>query len=110
MEVAALSSSFRPPQALQMAPQIPTLLPFQRSLLHEIKDPKTSDLCIIARGLGLRKIVCTLLQIYDSPENLVLLVNANSEEDIGIGIELGIMGVRNPGLRLVDYGMSKKDR
>lgn len=88
----------------------PSLLPYQRNLLSEIHDPSSSELILIARGLGLRKIVCTLLQIYDGPENLVLLVNATPEEEKGIGSELGVMGVRNPGLRIVDYEMSKKDR
>lgn len=88
----------------------PSLLPFQRSLLAEIHDPTSSELVLVARGLGLRKIVCTLLQIYDGPQNLVLLVNATPEEEKGIGSELGVMGVRNPGLRIVDYEMSKKDR
>lgn len=88
----------------------PNLLPYQRSLISDIHDPQSSELVLIARGLGLRKVVCTLLQIYDGPENLVLLVNAAPEEEKGIGSELGVMGVRNPGLRIVDYEMSKKDR
>ncbi|KAG8995965.1 hypothetical protein FRB90_012860, partial [Tulasnella sp. 427] len=81
-----------------------------RTLVSEVHDPKTSDLVIIGRGLGLQKIVCTLLQIYDGPQNLVLLINASAEEEKGIGSQLGTMGVRNPGLRIVDYEMSKKDR
>ncbi|KAG9001898.1 hypothetical protein FRB94_004430 [Tulasnella sp. JGI-2019a] len=89
---------------------VPSLLPYQRSLLEAIHDPKNSELVLIARGLGLRKIVCTLLQIYDGPQNLVLLVNAAPEEEMGIGSELGVMGVRNPGLRIVDYEMTNKNR
>jgi len=50
------------------------------------------------------------MQIYDSPQNLVLLVNANPEEESGIGEELGIMGCRRPGLRIVGYETSSKDR
>ena len=87
-----------------------SLLPFQRDVLQEIHDPSTSDLVVIARGLGLRKIVCTLLQIYDGPHNLVLLVNAASEEEAAIGEQLGVMGCRNPGLRIVGYEMGPKDR
>lgn len=93
-----------------MASKGPFLLPYQRTLVSEIHDPKTSDLVIIGRGLGLQKIVCTLLQIYDGPQNLVLLINASGEEEKSIGSQLGTMGVRNPGLRIVDYEMSKKDR
>ncbi|KAJ3818096.1 hypothetical protein F5880DRAFT_1491929 [Lentinula raphanica] len=80
-----------------------TLLPFHTSILNEIYDPDTSDLLVLARGLGLRRILCTLLKIYDSPHNLVLLVNATQEEETEIGEELGIMGCRKPGLRVVGY-------
>ncbi|ETW75057.1 hypothetical protein HETIRDRAFT_127022 [Heterobasidion irregulare TC 32-1] len=86
------------------------LLPFHLSILEHFHDPLTSDLLLLARGLGLRKILCTLMQIYDSPQNLVLLVNASPEEEAAIGEELGIMGCRNPGLRMVGYEMPKKDR
>lgn len=86
------------------------LLSFQREVLQEIHDPATSDLLILARGLGLRKLVCTLLQIYDGPHNLVLLVNAAPEEEAAIGEQLGVMGCRNPGLRVVGYEMGPKDR
>ncbi|KAJ3996766.1 hypothetical protein F5050DRAFT_1757129 [Lentinula boryana] len=57
-----------------------TLLPFHTSILNEIYDPDTSDLL-----------------------NLVLLVNATQEEETEIGEELGIMGCRKPGLRVVGY-------
>ncbi|KAJ3754994.1 hypothetical protein EV360DRAFT_50563 [Lentinula raphanica] len=80
-----------------------TLLPFHTSILNGIYDPDTSDLLVLARGLGLRRILCTLLKIYDSPHNLVLLVNATQEEETEIGEELGIMGCRKPGLRVVGY-------
>jgi DNA excision repair protein ERCC-4 len=87
-----------------------SLLPFHRSILEELHDPATSDLLLIARGLGLRRIVCTLLKIYDDPKNLVLLVNATLEEEVAIGEELGTMGCRRPGLRVVGYEMGRKDR
>jgi DNA excision repair protein ERCC-4 len=86
------------------------LLSFHLSILEEIHDPSTSQFVLLARGLGLRKIVCTLMQIYDQPSNLVLLVNASSDEEAAIGEELGIMGCRKPGLRSVGYEMGKKDR
>ncbi|KAI0365205.1 hypothetical protein BV20DRAFT_954830 [Pilatotrama ljubarskyi] len=86
------------------------LLPFHKSILDNIHDPATSELVLLARGLGLRRIVCKLLQIYDSPNNLVLLVNATQEEEAAIGEELGIMGCRNPGLRIVGFETGRKDR
>ncbi|KAI0628176.1 hypothetical protein C8Q77DRAFT_1203995 [Trametes polyzona] len=86
------------------------LLPFHKSILEKIHDPATSELVLLARGLGLRRIVCKLLQIYDSPNNLILLVNATQEEEAAIGEELGIMGCRNPGLRIVGFETGKKDR
>lgn len=87
-----------------------TLLPFYKSIREEIHDPATSDLLILARGLGLRRIICTLMKIYDSNKNLVLLVNATQEEESAIGEELGIMGCRRPGLRVIGYETSSKDR
>ncbi len=86
-----------------------TLLPFHTKILTELHDPSTSELVVIARGLGLRRILCTLMKIYDSPQNLVLLVNATPEEETEIGEELGIMGCRKPGLRVIGYetGTSK---
>jgi DNA excision repair protein ERCC-4 len=87
-----------------------TLLPFHKSILESIHDPSTSDLLILARGLGLRRIVCMLMQIYDSPQSLVLLVNASQEEEAAIGEELGMMGCRRPGLRIVGYEMARKER
>lgn len=89
---------------------MPILLPFHKSILEEIHDPATSDLLILARGLGLRRTICTLMQIYDSKQSLILLLNASPEEEIAIGDELGIMGCRRPGLRIVGYEMGKRDR
>jgi DNA excision repair protein ERCC-4 len=87
-----------------------TLLPFHKSILEKIHDPATNDLLILARGLGMRRVICTLMKIYDSPRNLVLLVNATPEEETEIGEELGIMGCRKPGLRVVGYETNSKDR
>ncbi|KAH6911198.1 hypothetical protein BKA70DRAFT_1269689 [Coprinopsis sp. MPI-PUGE-AT-0042] len=87
-----------------------SLLPFHTAILSLLSDPLTSDLLVLARGLGLRRIVCTFLQIYDSPKNLVLLVNATPEEETAIGEELGLMGCRRPGLRVVTHETPKNRR
>ncbi|KAJ6579203.1 hypothetical protein DFH09DRAFT_1447495 [Mycena vulgaris] len=86
------------------------LLPFHKAILERIHDPLTSDLLVLARGLGLRRIVCTLMKIYDTEGNLVLLVNATAEEESEIGEELGIMGCRKPGLRVIGFETGSKDR
>lgn len=86
------------------------LLPFHQAIIKKLCDPATSELAILARGLGLRRVVCSLMKIYDSPQNLVILVNATQEEEAAIGEELGIMGCRKPGLRVVGYEMGKRDR
>ena len=85
------------------------LLPFQNHILNAIHDPASSDFLILAKGLGLRKIICSHLKIYDGPQNLVLLVNASDEED-AVGEELGVMGCRRPGLRVVGFEMGRKER
>ena len=87
-----------------------TLLAFHKAILEKIHDPSTSELLLIARGLGLRRLLCKLLQIYDSPQNLIILVNASPEEAAAIGEELGVLGCRKPGLRLVDFESSRRDR
>ncbi|CAL1710551.1 unnamed protein product [Somion occarium] len=86
------------------------LLCFHKEILEKMHDPSTSELLLIARGLGLRRIVCKLLQIYDSPQSLVILVNASPEEESAIGEELGLMGCRNPGLRIVGFETGRKER
>ncbi|KAG8807434.1 hypothetical protein FRC17_004460, partial [Serendipita sp. 399] len=86
------------------------LLPFQKSILSAVHSTQSSDLIVMARGLGLRRIVCELLQHYDAPTSLVLLLNATPSEEAGIGDELGIMGCRKPGLRIVTFEMGSKDR
>lgn len=97
-------------QSILEKKNIANLLPFHRNILTEIYDPQSSELLLLARGLGLRKLICNLLQVYESPQNLVLLVNATPEEEAGIGEELGIMGCLRPGLRTVAYEMPKKER
>jgi hypothetical protein len=92
----------------KMAP-IP-LLPLHKSMLANMHSTQTSDLLILARGLGLRTVVCNLLQLYDSPKSLVLLMNASPAEEAGLRDELGVMGCRNPGLRVVTFEMGSKDR
>nr|ODN98611.1 DNA excision repair protein ERCC-4 [Cryptococcus depauperatus CBS 7855] len=85
-------------------------LPFHKQLIRTICRPQEDDLLLMAKGLGLRRIVCALLKTYDQTENLVLVVGATPADEAGIGDELGIMGVRDPGFRVVGYEMSVKER
>jgi DNA excision repair protein ERCC-4 len=50
------------------------------------------------------------LKTYDRKEDLVLVVNATPSDEAGIGDELGIMGVRDPGFRILTYEMSVDKR
>ncbi|KAL1410200.1 DNA repair protein RAD16 [Vanrija albida] len=78
-------------------------LSFHKTIIREICRPQGDHLLIMAKGLGLRR-------TYDRKEDLVIVINANPGDEAGIGDELGIMGVREPGFRILTYEMSTKDR
>ncbi|KAH0445910.1 hypothetical protein IEQ34_025254 [Dendrobium chrysotoxum] len=67
-------------------------------------------LIVMARGLGLRTIVASMLRLYDGPSHLVVVVNASTEEERGLREELTTMGVRKPGLRCVGHETNAKQR
>ncbi|KAE8209476.1 hypothetical protein CF327_g6551 [Tilletia walkeri] len=73
-------------------------------------DASDNALVILARGLGLRRLVATVLKIYDGPHNLVILVNAQPEEEAALAEELTTLGVKRPGLRSVSHEMNAKTR
>ncbi|WVR04063.1 hypothetical protein IAU60_001062 [Kwoniella sp. DSM 27419] len=85
-------------------------LSFHKQLIRQVCRPQQDDLVILAKGLGMRRIVCALLKTYDRKEDLVLVVGATPADEAGIGDELGIMGVRDPGFRVVGYEMTVKER
>ncbi|KAG0212587.1 hypothetical protein BGX28_006023 [Mortierella sp. GBA30] len=61
-------------------------LAFQKEIVAELV---TEDaLLIMAKGLGLRNILGAFLQIYSQPQNLVLLVNTNAEEEAALRDDL----------------------
>jgi hypothetical protein len=43
------------------------------NLAARLSDPTESSLTLLARGLGLRSLICTLLKVFDSPNSLVLI-------------------------------------
>ncbi|KAL7419755.1 DNA repair protein RAD16 [Cryptotrichosporon argae] len=85
-------------------------LNYHKAIIREICRPQKDDLLIIAKGLGMRRIVCALLKTYDRKEDLVIVVNASPSDEAGIGDELGIMGVRDPGFRVLTYEMTVQQR
>ncbi|KAJ9098668.1 hypothetical protein QFC21_004316 [Naganishia friedmannii] len=86
------------------------LLRFHKSIIRDIAGPEEDDLLVLAKGLGLRRIICNLMKLYDGERNLVLLVNASPNDETGLGEELSTMGVRKPGLRVVGHEMQSKAR
>ncbi|KAK4055410.1 DNA repair protein RAD16 [Microbotryomycetes sp. JL221] len=70
------------------------LLPFQRNILNQLMPFESSNtgnsLLIMARGLGIRRIVTTMLRVYDSSDYLVIIVNASPEEERSFAEELGM--------------------
>lgn len=83
-------------------------LEFQRQTVSEIA---TEDgLLIMGRGLGLRRVLCTLLHIYAEPENLVILINTSPEDLHSIQDELTCRGVKEPGLRVIVWDTAPEER
>lgn len=110
----------RAPNTKKGSLEVAELLPFQRNLLQQLVPPDDAlpnandAMVVMARGLGLRTVVTTFvsraggcggcvrcvkltkgdaglqLKIYDTPEKLVLLVNATPEEERGFAEEVGM--------------------
>ncbi|CAG8453665.1 10156_t:CDS:10 [Dentiscutata heterogama] len=83
-------------------------LQYQREILNELLAE--DGFLILSRGLGLRRIICALLKIYSHTSHLVILLNTPANEEIIIKEELAEMGVRKPGLRVVNNEMGTKER
>ena len=50
-------------------------LSFHKEIIREICRPQKDDLLIMAKGLGMRRVICALLKTYDRKEDLVLVVS-----------------------------------
>lgn len=61
-------------------------LAFQKEIVAELVAEDA--LLIMAKGLGLRNILGAFLQIYSQPQNLVLLINTNTEEETALRDDL----------------------
>lgn len=94
------------------------LLPFQQHILTELTTPgpESDGLLLLARGLGIRSILCALLESYtadneanggpdgEGGKTLVVVVNADPDEERGLAEELGMK------LTIVGFEMTSKDR
>jgi len=57
-------------------------LAFQKEIVAELVAEDA--LLILAKGLGLRNILGSFLQIYSQPQNLVLLINSHADEETAL--------------------------
>lgn len=98
---------------MELPPSRHWLLPFHRSILHRLlpDDEELRDLLVIlAPGLGLRRVVSTLLRVYTRPQSLVVVVNASAQDVKGINHDLGTLGLGHNAIRDVHHHMSSKQR
>ncbi|CAG8758984.1 7545_t:CDS:1, partial [Acaulospora morrowiae] len=84
------------------------MLEYQRKILEELFAE--DGLLLMSRGLGLRRIICSILKTYSQEAHLVILLNSPASEEISIKEELAKMGVQKPGLRIVNNEMGTKER
>lgn len=89
-----------------MAESTIRLLPFQRRIIEQLSapGPESDGLLLMARGLGLRSILCTFLEAFSEESSLVVVVNATAEEENGLSDELGQR------ITLVRFETPAKDR
>lgn len=81
----------------------PTLLPFQESIVAELK--KENALLVLARGLGSRSVIASFLRPYSRGHlNPVLVINATADEESGINDELGMK------MACIGHEMGSKER
>lgn len=83
-------------------------LQYQRDIIQEVVEE--DGLLILARGLGLRRLVCTLLKIYDDPRNLVLVISLSQQDEQGFAEELAMLGVKKPGMTFIHNERAQKER
>lgn len=70
-------------------------LSFHKEIIREICRPQKDDLLIMAKGLGMRRVICALLKTYDRKEDLVLVVGSL----FGITTQSSLPGKRQSGGR-----------
>ncbi|CAG8539747.1 12641_t:CDS:10 [Ambispora leptoticha] len=83
-------------------------LEYQNTILAELL--LEDGLLILSRGLRLFGIICSLLKMHVKKQNLVLLLNASSNEEQSLKEGLADLGMRKPGLKIVNSEMGAKER
>lgn len=101
--------------AMALPPSRKWLLPFHRAILANLipgsDDPEQRDrLVVLAPGLGMRRVIATLLRAYYSKQNLVLLVNASSRDITGIEHDLGTLGLPHDAVKNLHHDTASKQR
>ena len=82
------------------------LLPFQQHIIEQLSapGPESDGLLLLARGLGLRSVLCTFLEAFSEEASLAVVLNATPEEENGLSDELGQR------ITLVRFETPAKDR
>ncbi|BDD61545.1 hypothetical protein MAP00_006586 [Monascus purpureus] len=81
---ANTSSSLMPPERSNVPVKLSLPLSYQQDIFTELRSE--DELVILARGLGLLRLVTNLLHFYDAAgHNLVLVVGADDRENEWIG-------------------------
>ncbi|ORX93909.1 DNA repair endonuclease XPF [Basidiobolus meristosporus CBS 931.73] len=83
-------------------------LEYHRQIFAELLS--ADGLLILARGLGLRRILCNFLKLHADPKNLVLLINTETDEEQQIREELNCLGCNKPGLKVINNETSVSER
>jgi len=90
------------------------LLPFHRAILNRLIPEEHDDirdlLVILAPGLGLRKIVSTLLRVYARPNSLILVLNATESDVTAMNHSISMLGMHENVIQDIHHDMTAKQR
>ncbi|WFD32413.1 DNA repair protein RAD16 [Malassezia sp. CBS 17886] len=98
---------------MSLPPSRAWLLPYHRRIVHTLvteDDEERDRLVVMAPGLGLRRVIATLLRVYAQPRQLVVLVNASVREVVQMNHDLGTLGLAHGAVRNVHYDMDARQR
>lgn len=90
------------------------LLPFHRAILSRLIPEEHEDsrnlLVILAPGLGLRKVVSTLLRVYAQPNSLILVLNASESEVTAMNHSISMLGMNENVIQDIHHDLTAKQR